>query len=110
MKLSSALRHLLAQLKLELDQMAMRISEADAVLNRAARDNADSQRLMTILGLGPITATALIAAIGARRGFRKIGEEELIDELDDRAMLGGVMRDGVDFAVRRDHDRGMRGP
>jgi hypothetical protein len=33
-KLSGALRILLAQLKLELDQMAVRIDEADAVLNK----------------------------------------------------------------------------
>jgi transposase len=70
LKLSGALRHLLAQLKLELDQMAIRISEADAVLNRTARDNADCQRLMTIPGLGPVTATALIAAISNGTAFR----------------------------------------
>ena len=70
LKLSGALRHLLAQLKLELGQMAMRISEADAVLNRTARDNADCQRLMAIPGLGPVTATALIAAIGNGAAFR----------------------------------------
>jgi transposase len=69
LKLTVALRHLLAQLKLELDQMAMRISEADAVLNRTAHDNADCQRLMTIPGLGPVTATALIAAIGNGAAF-----------------------------------------
>src|SRR5664280_11070 len=38
-KLSGALRVLLAQLRLELDQMAIRIDEADAVLNKAAHEN-----------------------------------------------------------------------
>jgi transposase len=70
LKLSGALRALLAQLKLELDQMTMRIGEADAVLNKTARDNADCQRLMTIPGLGPVTATALVAAIGNGGAFR----------------------------------------
>ena len=36
-KLSGALRVLLAQLKLELDQLAMRIDEADAVIKKTAR-------------------------------------------------------------------------
>ena len=43
----------------------------------------------------------------------KIGErcqvEELVDEFDDRAMLGGFMGDGVNHAIGRDHDRGNAG-
>ena len=70
-KLSGALRILLAQLKLELDQMAMRIDEADAVLNKTAHENRACQRLVAILGIGPVTATALIAAIGNGAAFRK---------------------------------------
>src|SRR5450756_1560616 len=52
-KLSGALRALLAQLKLELDQMALRIDEADAVLNKTAHENEACQRLVTIPGIGP---------------------------------------------------------
>jgi transposase len=70
-KLSGALRILLAQLKLELDQMAVRIDEADAVLNKTARENAACQRLLAIPGIGPVTSTALIAAIGNGAAFRK---------------------------------------
>ena len=64
LKLSGALRTLLAQLKLELDQMAMRIDEADTVLNKTAHQNPACQRLVAIPGIGPVIATALIAAIG----------------------------------------------
>ena len=71
LKLSGALRNLLAQLKLELDQMAMRINEADTMLNRTARENASCRRLVAIPGIGPVTATALIAAIGNGAAFRK---------------------------------------
>jgi hypothetical protein len=39
-KLSGALRVLLAQLKLELDHLQMRIDEADAVIKKTAGDNA----------------------------------------------------------------------
>jgi transposase len=70
-KLSGALRVLLAQLKLELDQMAIRIDEADAVLNKTAHENEACQRLVAIPGIGPVTATALIAAIGNGAAFRK---------------------------------------
>jgi transposase len=70
-KLSGALRILLAQLKLELDQMAVRIDEADAVLNQTARESAACQRLLAIPGVGPVTSTALIAAIGNGAAFHK---------------------------------------
>ena len=71
LNLSGALRMLLAQLKLELEQMALRIDEADSVLNKNAHENEDCQRLVAIPGVGPVTATALIAAIGNGAAFRK---------------------------------------
>src|SRR5882724_11010131 len=70
-KLSGAARLLLAQLKLELDQMAKRLEDADALIEQTARDNEDCQRLVKIPGLGPVTATAVIAAIGNGAAFRK---------------------------------------
>src|ERR1019366_2344555 len=51
--------------------MAMRINEADAVLNKTAHENAACQRLVKIPGIGPVTATAVIAAIGNGAAFRK---------------------------------------
>jgi transposase len=71
LNLSGALRMLLAQLKLELEQMALRIDEADAVLNKSTHENDDCQRLVAIPGVGPVTATALIAAIGNGAAFHK---------------------------------------
>jgi transposase len=70
-KLSGALRMLLAQLKLELDHLQMRIDEADAVIQKTASENEASRRLMAIPGIGPITATAIIAAIGNGAAFKK---------------------------------------
>jgi len=70
-KLSQALRMLLAQLKLELDHVEMWIDEADAVSKKTARENEACQRLVAIPGIGPITATAVIAAIGSGAAFRK---------------------------------------
>src|ERR1700676_716159 len=50
-KLSSAMRLLLAQLKLELDQLAQRLEDADALIEQTALDNKDCQRLVKIPGL-----------------------------------------------------------
>ena len=62
-KLSGALRLLLAQLKLELDHLDLRIDEADALIKKTACENEACQRLVAIPGIGPVTATAVIAAI-----------------------------------------------
>ena len=70
--LSGALRVLLAQLKLELDHLEMRIDQADAMIKKTAGENEACQRLVvTIPGIGPVTATAVIAAIGNGAVFRK---------------------------------------
>lgn len=71
MKLSGALRLLLAQLKLELDQLAIRLDEADGLILKTAQENEVCRRLDAIPGIGPVTATALIAAIGNGAAFRK---------------------------------------
>lgn len=70
-KLSGAVRMLLAQLKMDLDQLAVRIDEADAVIHKTAHENEACQRLLAIPGIGPVTATALIAAVGNGGAFHK---------------------------------------
>jgi transposase len=70
-KLSGALRMLLAQLHRELDQLQRRIDEADAVIQQTAGENEACRRLDAIPGIGPITATAIIAAIGNGAAFGK---------------------------------------
>jgi transposase len=62
---------LLAQLKLELDQLTTRVEEMDAVIQQTAREDEACRRLTTIPGVGPVTATALVAAIGTGTAFRK---------------------------------------
>jgi transposase len=70
-RLSDSFRVLLAQLKLELDQLKIRIEQMDRVIQETARDNEACQRLTAIPGVGPVTATALIAAIGNGASFRR---------------------------------------
>lgn len=69
--LSGVVRLLLAQLKLELEQLAERVEEADALIRHMAQESDVCRRLDAIPGIGPITATALIAAIGNGTAFRK---------------------------------------
>ena len=66
---SGAVRLLLTQLKLDLDQLSGRIDEADAVIQKTAHENEACRRLVAIPGIGPVTATALIAAIGNGGGL-----------------------------------------
>jgi transposase len=70
-KLSATVRLLLAQLKLELDQTALRLEEAEALIDQTVQDNEACQRLVKIPGIGPVTATAVISAIGNGSAFRK---------------------------------------
>jgi len=69
--LSDSFRVLLAQLQLELQQLAARIEEMDRVIQNTARENEACQRLTEIPGVGPVTATALIAAVGNASAFGK---------------------------------------
>jgi transposase len=75
-KLSGAVRLLLAQLKLELDQLAIRLEEADALVQKTAQQSEVCRRLDAIPGIGPLTATALVAAIGNGAAFRKAGSSQ----------------------------------
>jgi transposase len=71
LNLSDSFRVLLAQLKLELEQLATRIEEMDRVIQKTAREKEACQRLTEIPGVGPVTATALIAAVGNASAFAK---------------------------------------
>ena len=71
MKLSGSFRLLLAELQLELEQLAEHIQQMDSAIQHTVKENEACQRLTTIPGVGPVIATALIAAIGNGSGFRK---------------------------------------
>ena len=71
LKLSGSFRVLLAQLKVELDQLTERIEQMDTVIQQTAKENEACQRLTEIPGIGPVTATALVAAVGNGSTFQK---------------------------------------
>ncbi len=69
--LTGMMRQLLARLMSELKQLDVQISEIDAMIAGKADDHEACQRLMAIPGIGPITATAIVSAIGNGAEFRK---------------------------------------
>ena len=70
-RLSDTFRALMAQLQLELEQLTARVAQMDSVIQHTVKENEACQRLTAIPGVGPVTATALVAAIGNGSGFRK---------------------------------------
>ena len=70
-KLSGAVLVLLAELKQELEQLAEKIDRADKSIEKIARENESCRRLVAMPGVGPVTATAIIATIGSGAAFRK---------------------------------------
>ena len=69
--LSGSFRVLLAQLQVELEQLRARVEQMNALIQQRAREDEACQRLTTIPGVGPVTATALVAAIGNGHRFRR---------------------------------------
>jgi len=69
--LSGALRVLLTQLQLEMQYLCKQVEESDKLILRIASDHEACRRLIAIPGIGPITATATIAAIGNGAAFKK---------------------------------------
>src|SRR5271166_4795252 len=70
-KLSGALRVLLTELRLEMQYLSRQIEESDQLILRIASELEPCRRLVAIPGIGPVIATATIAAIGNGAAFKK---------------------------------------
>src|SRR5450631_444381 len=70
-KLSGILRVLLTQLQLEMQYLGRQIDESDKLILEIATGMDSCRRLIAIPGIGPLTATATIAAIGNGAAFKK---------------------------------------
>lgn len=68
-KLSGAFCVLLTQLQLEMQYLQRQIDGSDKLILRIADELEDCRRLLPIPGIGPMTATATIAAIGNGSAF-----------------------------------------
>jgi transposase len=71
LRLSGPLRMLLAQLSIELGQLAQRITEMDRIIRQTASEHEGCKLMQAIPGVGPVTATAIVAAIGNGCAFAK---------------------------------------
>ena len=70
-KLSGALRVLLTQLRSEMQYLHGQIEETDKLIARICGELEQCRRLIAIPGIGPITATATVAAICNGAAFKK---------------------------------------
>ena len=70
-KLSGALRVLLTQLRSEMQYLHGQIEETNKLIARICGELEQCKRLVAIPGIGPITATATVAAIGNGAAFMK---------------------------------------
>lgn len=62
--LSSRFRRLLAGLQTDLMSLDRRVAELDAEIAAIAKSDPAAKRLQQLRGVGPVTATALVAAVG----------------------------------------------
>ncbi|PHM48231.1 transposase [Xenorhabdus miraniensis] len=62
-------RQLLQRLGEHLKELGRQVTELEQEIQPWHRENADSQRLSEIPGIGPITASALVASVGDARNF-----------------------------------------
>jgi transposase len=70
-ELTIAMRSLVASLMDDYRALEMRIQSLDHEIERLARSDAVANRLTTIPGIGPLGATALIAAVGDGKQFKR---------------------------------------
>ena len=64
-------RKLLMGLREDLVHLDDRVKEQDQAMTKLAHEHANAKRLMQLRGIGPITATALIASLGSGRQFKR---------------------------------------
>lgn len=94
-------RGLVAQLGEEVRELDDRIQDYDARLVQAAREDARIKRLLAIEGIGPVGASALVAAVGDARQFAKgrdmaawLGLTPRQHSSGGKSRLGGISKRG----------------
>ena len=62
-------REVFAELHLRLSELEQRVEEYDRRVDALAKTSPQAQRLMQLPGIGPLTATAVLATVGPARDF-----------------------------------------
>lgn len=103
----ATLRHLIEGLLAHYRELELRTSELERQLQVWHRDNAASQRLAAIPGVGLITATAVVATVGDARQFRNarqmaawLGLVPRQDSSGDKPTLLGISKRGDGYLRR----------
>jgi transposase len=68
--LSERTKHVISELTSEFNSIQERISRVEEILKSILKENEDVRRIETIPGIGLISATALVAAIGDPKNFK----------------------------------------
>jgi transposase len=68
------MRVLLTELRLEMQYLSRQIEESDKLILRIASELEPCRRLVAIPGIGPVIATATIAAIGNGATFKRAAD------------------------------------
>lgn len=69
-ELPGAMRQLIDRLTVNLKEMDRQVKELEAQIQRWHRENDDSRKIAEIAGIGPITASAMVATVGDAREFK----------------------------------------
>ena len=99
--LTPVARRFIRDLYDEIQQLNLRIKQIEKQSNALLEDNGDFQRLQSIGGIGPITATALVAAVGSASQFTNgramaawIGLPPKLRGSGDTVVMGRITRRG----------------
>ena len=69
--LPGTMRHLLKRLNDHLKELGRQVEELELQIKLWHKENEASQKLEAIPGIGPITASAIVATVGNAREFKK---------------------------------------
>ena len=100
-RVPDGVRQALAPLVETLGSVSGEVAACERTINRTLKNDDTSQRLTTIPGIGPITATALAASVGDAKVFKSarafaawLGLTPRLDGTGGKVMLGPITKKG----------------
>jgi len=100
-RIPEAVRELVAWAREDLERIEQRIAACDRAIGLACRADPTAKRLQELMGVGPVTADAVIATAGSARDFRNgrqfaawLGLVPRQFSSGGKARLGGITRRG----------------